>query len=181
MATMVTPNLTELQALIQTSDLHNMPIPRVNTRYLSHRESQEVQRVLPYILWCLRHMVRPTKHQKVTLLTLGDIGAVCAVLSPSSQLQIHFTKSLPTSIPTLSKDEILSVSGAGDSFLGGFLSSYLQNKSDISAALKRGSYCAYESLRTYDTISDCLDVVSVDTKMEQWDMDATLITDEEFK
>jgi len=44
------------------------------------------------------------------------------------------------------KEEIVDVNGAGDSFVGGFLSRYIQGKT-IEEAVAAGHYCAWECIR----------------------------------
>ena len=50
---------------------------------------------------------------------------------------------IPLKIP---KEEIVDTNGAGDSFVGGFMSQYVQNK-PLEVCIKAGHYCASEVIK----------------------------------
>jgi len=49
-------------------------------------------------------------------------------------------------VPKIPKDQIVDTNGAGDSFVGGFLSQYVQGK-PLEVCVKAGHYCASEVIR----------------------------------
>ena len=49
-------------------------------------------------------------------------------------------------VPLLSKDNIVDTNGAGDSFVGGFLSQFVQGK-DLETCVKAGNYAARQIIQ----------------------------------
>ena len=80
------------------------------------------------------------------LTTLGEEGVIYCSLSKSGELLLVHLPCAPVT------PEIKSSGGAGDSFLGGFLSAQLRGES-ISDSLKLGTYCAFKSVECSDTIN----------------------------
>lgn len=53
-------------------------------------------------------------------------------------------------VPPVPSEEIVDLNGAGDSFVGGFLAKYVQDKS-LEEAVAAGHYCAGVTIRTSGT------------------------------
>ena len=56
------------------------------------------------------------------------------------------------------------MSGAGDSFLGGFLASQ-----GAARGLKVGTYCAFKSLESFDTVSSAVSEGDMKMEIREWE------------
>jgi len=82
----------------------------------------------------------PKKNDKRTRTVVFTQGASEVVVYHEGQVT-----SYPT--PRVPEEEIVDLNGAGDCFVGGFLSEYIQGK-DLAACVKAGHYCAGVCIRT---------------------------------
>ena len=138
---MVTPNVTELAVI--TDDKHDFSIPNLRKPL-----PKDVSEILPQMLQCLSKMSRKTQFRSV-LTTLGEKGVLYCQLSEDNMLQIVHLPKAPEN------PNIKSSSGAGDSFLGGFIANLCKGNG-IEQCLKVGTFCAFKSLKSYDTISEVI-------------------------
>ena len=137
MVSLLSPNATELAAI--SDDLAIW-----NHSKLLNAIPQEFSQILPQMVQCLSMMSQQTDSRSV-LTTIGKNGVLYCCQSSGDQLQVYHLPKAPVS------PQIKSTSGAGDSFLGGFLAASCKGGS-VEECLKMGTYCAFRSLESFETI-----------------------------
>ena len=75
------------------------------------------------------------KKERIFLITLGSKGAIVAKYDYARGNMDFILQCFPT---VIKKDDIVDLNGAGDAFLGGFLSQYMQGK-NIENCCKAGN------------------------------------------
>jgi adenosine kinase len=80
------------------------------------------------------------KRDRMVIITQGSKATVVAY---KGEVQVF-------AVPPVPAEEIVDLNGAGDSFVGGFLAKYTQNKS-LEEAVAAGHYCAGVTIRTSGT------------------------------
>jgi len=81
----------------------------------------------------------PKENTKKSRIVVFTQGANKTIVISDNKVETFF----PIKV---SKEELVDTNGAGDSFVGGFLSQFIQNKS-IEQCVKAAHYCAWECIR----------------------------------
>ncbi|XP_067856189.1 LOW QUALITY PROTEIN: uncharacterized protein zgc:136858 [Heptranchias perlo] len=150
------PNLMELQAMNQTLGL---PIPA------------ELPSVMDDIIGVALDMSRPLlKHLQCVIVTLGHHGVLLCGRSEGGTISLQ-PKKAPQSAPgkvcaiyypaiVVEAEEILNVSGAGDSFVAGMIAGLLSGQ-ETHTCVRMGLLAASYSLRSQEAISASISTDSV--------------------
>lgn len=84
------------------------------------------------------------QRQRVVVITQGKEPIILAVAQAPKDGESEITVDVQEiEIPQLTKDEVIDTNGAGDSFVGGFLSQIAQEK-DLITAVKAGTYLSQQ-------------------------------------
>ncbi|KAL5251650.1 hypothetical protein ACHWQZ_G017128 [Mnemiopsis leidyi] len=134
---LLSPNATELAVIFD-----DLEIPEISR--LMETIPQEFSLILCQMVRCLSMMSKQNDSRSV-LTTIGEMGVLYCVQSSEEHLRVYHLPRAPVS-PC-----IKSTSGAGDSFLGGFLAGLCGDRS-VEDCLKIGTFCAFKSLESFDTI-----------------------------
>ncbi len=79
--------------------------------------------------------------QRVAIVTQGKEPVLIAIAEKDKEPTV-----IEVQVPLIDKDQIVDTNGAGDAFVGGFLSQLAQDK-DLETCVKCGNYCASEIIK----------------------------------
>ena len=155
---MVTPNASELASI--TDEGKAISTQAISTPITL--QSARFSGIITNMIGCLEKMSSSSWCNRSVLTTLGEQGSLLCQVDPAGQLTVVYTP--PPPVPL----HIVSASGAGDSFLGGFLAASQQG-SGLEHAMKVGTACAFLSLQSNETVNKGLSLEAVQNIIGKWE------------